>query len=68
MIGSVTRRLTEQNQLRGWLDCEARGMRHQLGRPHEVRSAYAPVDNQDYTTVRQCHRCPVRVMSVPRAD
>lgn len=53
---SLDRRLQEQNnQHTLWLDCERRGLKHQLG-PREVSG--------QYSTVRRCRRCPVDILTM----
>ena len=58
--------LEAQNNGESWLDCEARGLKHRLGPPEEVRSAYGSEVHPIVSTVRRCTRCPVVIMTVPR--
>lgn len=59
---NLTQRLTEQNDLRSWRDCELVGLRHQLEAPRLVLSAYGtPNYFQTASTTRQCRRCPVSI-------
>ena len=59
--------LKAQNNGASWRDCEAAGLKHQLGPAVEVRSESARSGVGTLTsTVRRCKRCPVSYMSVVR--
>jgi hypothetical protein len=60
--------LRAQNNGHSWLDCEARGLKHQLKAPQPVLRGHGDLrlNKGKPSTSRQCKRCPVRILSVPR--
>lgn len=55
------KQLEQQNNGESWRDCEAAGLRHQLGPHEEVRPAFGSGEPTG-RTVRRCRRCPVSFM------
>jgi hypothetical protein len=62
----MTTDLERQNNGHSWLDCEARGLRHLLGKEVAVVSIYGSPVADNPSKVRRCQRCPVSFLTVGR--